>query len=192
MVISDKHKFVFIMTPKTASQSIRFWLNHHYGGDKRSGTSHLLTIPHKCKDWFKFCCVRNPYSRAISLWFSAVYEPKRDAYGFRRACGSKELMPFLRWLGKTNCKRHNRLCWPQSVFLHGIKFDQIVRFENVRDELVMLPFYAGDIDKLPQRNVRSHRRPHWTEYCKDQEVVDLIQRWASTDFDEYGYSREIK
>jgi hypothetical protein len=191
MVIGKQHKFVFIMVPKTASQSMRFWLIDNYGGDMPRGQSHERNIPQRCKDWFTFCCVRNPYDRAISLWFSAVYEEPKDAYGFRRGCGSSELTPFLRWLAQSpGSTRRHVLAQPQHIFLRPVATDLVLRYENLQTEINQLPFHDASSAPLPSRNVRKTRRPPWESYY-DPERTELVQAWAKEDFTNYGYPLEI-
>ena len=65
-MISHKHKFIFTHIPKTGGTSITRALNPNAGIKNKP----LKEMPLKDKeDYFKFTFVRNPWDRAVSMFF---------------------------------------------------------------------------------------------------------------------------
>jgi len=106
MIISHKHKFIFVAVPRTGTHSVRFALRQHLGDEdleqvnlftrkrmpfpeiaqKQNG--HITAqeiIPHIGEDiwnrYFKFGFVRNPWDRFISVCFF-LYRRKSKKYEF--------------------------------------------------------------------------------------------------------------
>ena len=91
MLISHKHKFVFIEIEKTGSTSIRNMLENYFKKDVTIFTypSRKFPLLHRhntikeavesipeCKNYFKFSFVRNPWDREVSRFFWNIQ--KRD------------------------------------------------------------------------------------------------------------------
>jgi len=184
VVISIPRKYVFVNLTKCASQSLRAILVDHFDGKPRLGTHHMNDVPHGYRNFFTFACVRNPYDRAISLWYSMLYTRPDDRYGFRKHCGSIELVPFLKWLNSV--EPYNALMFSQYGWLRDISMSMVLRFENLDEEVKRLPFWRDDV-KLERRNASKGRKP-WQDYMTD-EVVNLINVWARDDFSHFGYER---
>jgi hypothetical protein len=181
---------VFIHVPKCAGQSVRHALRTYYGGDEQRGEHHHTTaLPAWAREFFAFAIVRNPYDRAISLWFSMVKTREDDRYGLRKQCGSTELLPFLRWL--VSIEPYDPILYGQAAWLRDTRLDRVLRFENLQTECERLPFWpAAKPGPLPFRN-RSKGRLPWTIYC-DSEAIALIEQWAGDDFEAYGYARQAE
>lgn len=94
MIVSHRHKFIFIAIPKTGTHAIRFALRKHMAPDdieqvklfveKKAPYQDIAAIPHGhikaaqikaavgeevWSSYFKFACVRNPWDRFISYAF---------------------------------------------------------------------------------------------------------------------------
>lgn len=77
MIISEKYKFVFLHIPKSAGSSVREMLI-----DADKDCIHYLPIQHikndnlneKLDGFFKFCFIRNPWERMVSMFFYAIKE----------------------------------------------------------------------------------------------------------------------
>lgn len=72
MIISDKHKFVYIGIPRTASKSMNHWLCSYFDGRSHAG-HHDYLVPEDAKDYLIFTVVRNPYDRAVSGHFGVTW-----------------------------------------------------------------------------------------------------------------------
>ena len=193
MIVSEKYKFVFMCIPKTGTMMMEQILKP-YGGEYKAGgkwARHPNTIPQKYKDYFIFCIVRNPYSRAVSLWFSAIASWPRFDYGIVKTCG-KEFVPFLQMLNtpKVNGGFGGLPMVSMSSFLGKIQLNRTLRFEHLEDDITTLPFWEGDSPTL-KYNVRGHLRPHWSHYFRDYKNAELVQQWAEQDFERFGYDTKI-
>ncbi len=73
MILNTINKFIFIAIPKTASTTVHIaWghLKHPEPPLYHMKLDECLKQNPQCKDYFKFCFVRNPYERFISTWFN--------------------------------------------------------------------------------------------------------------------------
>jgi hypothetical protein len=66
MIVSHRLKFVFLGIPRTASRAMHAALKELPGARQPWGGLHRMTIPANARDYFTFCCVRNPYQRLYS------------------------------------------------------------------------------------------------------------------------------
>lgn len=193
MVVSKKYKFVFMCIPKTGSMAMEQILKP-YGGFYLKGKKwarHPNQVPSKYKDYFTFCTIRNPYDRAVSLWFSAVDSWPKFKYGIVEKYG-KEFVPFLNMLitPQVNSQFGGLPMISMSSFLGKTRIDRYLQFENLNKEIASLPFWKGDPPTF-RKNVRQHLRPHWSSYYQNQKNVEIIQKWAKKDFEEFGYDTTI-
>jgi chondroitin 4-sulfotransferase 11 len=110
---ANEHRAIFIHVPKTAGVSVRraLAMDHTFSSVHATYLDYHLADPRKCRDFFKFAFVRNPFERLLS------------AYAFLAAGG----MP------KWDTERKERV-------LHGIDgFEQFVH-ERLADVLHELHF----------------------------------------------------
>ena len=74
MIISDKFKFVYVDVPKTGSVSFERSFRENFSGKtvypnhSKKLSKHCREIPEHAKDYTTVVSVRNPYTRAISLY----------------------------------------------------------------------------------------------------------------------------
>jgi len=69
MIISEKHKYVYIGIPRTGSKSMNHWLREHFDGSLY-GAHHGCLVPAEVADYLIFTVVRNPYERRASHHFA--------------------------------------------------------------------------------------------------------------------------
>ena len=187
MIISQYFQYVFVSVPKTGTQTMFATLVDHYHGE-RSGGFHERRIPGVAKLWYTFSIVRNPFERAVSLWYSTTQRnPKDDHYGFRAACPDVDNpASFINWIA-TNppCVRPwAPLTWTQYEQLYGIALDTVLHTENLNHEFNQLPFVATPRD-IGRRNVATRKLP--THAYMSQDLERAIVNWAGDDFQRYNY-----
>ncbi|MGY8779201.1 MAG: sulfotransferase family 2 domain-containing protein [Longimicrobiales bacterium] len=114
MRISHQHRFVFFANPKTGSRSVRRLLDAHSEIHGRPGDqvtddfpfyNHMRPIDLRevfvARDWdfddyFKFVLVRNPWSRAVSLYEMIAYREGGQLSRLRSR--TKRHLAFRAWL----------------------------------------------------------------------------------------------
>jgi hypothetical protein len=211
MIISTKHKFLFIHIPKNAGTSLMKALEPHA---KKSDLTHflrakktkhqtyadVLDLNNKVGGWksffkpnlenyFKFAVVRNPFDRMVSLYHYLQKPHVRPDLNT-----DISFIEFLRELKD-----------PESPFqgLHSVKtqaafvtlgskkieMDKICRFENLTEDLTALEGDLGVKLEMPTRNVSDHKG--YKEYYADSEAMDIVLDRFDIDFDLFQYSRNI-
>jgi hypothetical protein len=200
MIISDKNKYVFISVMKSGTHSMYDYLVKNYdgfhftrgvnlGGGGRYHTNEINGIH---SNYYKFTLVRNPYSRAISIYnVCKNVEPYCSDYK-NRICANFTFLDFCKWISSEACKnqtgRAGYVVRPQSEWLAPCgQFDKVLHVENAEDEIKDLPF-VHDVKPFPNLLERTDKSK-WKEFY-NEETANLIYKWAENDFTQYGYEKE--
>ena len=196
---------IFLWLPKTAGLSVYDALKPHgikrrldlgtfspeiaaiatYGHVSLSAlaSANLLPSPH----WI-FTIVRNPYSRAVSLW---AYLQRKGRLGprmdFREFClllRDRTVEP----IGLYN-KRGLSQCRPQADWLRGVYVDYYGRFESLQFDFDKI---CGKLSiepaTLTHRNLGDHS-DYRTYY--DAETQGIVRDYYAEDFELLAYSEEL-
>jgi len=206
MRVNKKYKFVFISTPKAGTHTIYKVLKDHYSEGLLEIGFHYTEVPPPYQDYFRWTVCRNPYSRAVSLWWSGCKLAALDQYGFRKGCGAKDdFTQFIVWLASTSSKEKEPepLMKCQTEWLAPAEPIHAIHLENLEEEIKQLPFWKEGI-KLPWLNTTSQKiesqmknkgqtiiRPPWWKMYKEEEAIEAVIQWAGDDFENFGYSEEI-
>ena len=204
-MLGQSPSFIFVHIPKTGGNSLqnilrtyssdeivttaphqdgmeRFELrNQDYGFMKHSGLAdYKAALPAATyAAAFKFCCVRNPWDRAISFYFS----PHRNVTNFDR----QDFLASLNDL--TPMSYFMEVDRGQSTTAIGPNFDFIMRFETLQRDFDQVADELGfPRQVLPHRNA-SLRAPSESYY--DQEMVDRVSDMFRQDIELSGYSPPI-
>ncbi len=175
MIISHKHRFIFIKTGKTAGTSIETYLSpfcgkddvltpfgieekghqpRNFSGFKNHMPGHKIRsiIPEPVwQNHFKFCVERNPWDKALSHYH---FINKRQALN----------ITFDEYLaGGYNCLNFHMYTEPLNP--NKIIVDRILRYENLSEELsevfdrFKIPF-VEDLGVRAKGQYRTDRRPY--------------------------------
>ena len=206
MRISERHKFVFVSTPKAATMSMYWVLRHTLDPKLRRKGMHGSIVPERYLDYFTWTVVRNPYTRAISAWWHMT------GSGSKRPCGKPHCPPvpdnqpfdeYIEWL--TAEERFPTPTGPGKAHAEsqGWRFkrfrqDQVLRYESLWEEFFTLPFVKKakpTLQKIPRRNTRKHHQniglrtfPEGKLYTK--ELADKVYEWERAIFEQYDYDRD--
>lgn len=206
MIVSFRHRFIFVAIPKTATHALRTALRPHLGRHdweqcilrerKAFPIASLAAIEHghlTCEQvrpflrddfWnacLRFCVVRNPYDRFLS-YCRFVH---RDSGRMRR--DPRGVMKESLTGGGI---RQRVLLWPQHEFVTDANGDLLVnrvyRFERLQSEFEALCLQM-DLPPatLPVVNA-SHRAEAAPFY--DRELAGMVQAAYSKDFAMFDYS----
>ena len=201
-MISLQKRFLFVHIPKTAGNSIQSALRDYsedqlvalrkeQDGIERFGLRnpkyqikkhsmlreyHDALGPEQFRDLYKFTCVRNPWDRMVSYYFTPTQHPETwNRKKFREIIfKAVSVADYLR-LGDGE----------EDPFAN---VDHIIRFENLADDFAAV-CAAIDIPPptLPQYN-RSHR-DHYTKYY-DDELRELVRTRFAAEIERFNYTFE--
>jgi len=207
MRVNCKHRFVFVSTRKACTHTIYQILDEHFSKGLVQLGFHRNLIPRKYLGFFRWTMVRNPYSRAVSIWWSGCRCHPEDRYGIRKGCGSgDDFKKFALWLPTTSEEQriYEPLLMNQTEWLKPLEPITTIKVEHMEKELPLLPFWNPKI-KIPKLNTTKSKiedqstkegshisRPSWQEMCSDEEIQKAIQQWAGSDFKKFKYSTEVR
>jgi len=201
-MLSLSQKFLFIHIPKTGGNSIqkvltpysedqifvlaeqdgreRFEVRGRFTRHKHATLAdyHEHVPPALFAELFTFCAVRNPWSRAISFYFTPRRWMKRGLTPFWSRDEFLALLPklppmvdYLKIGGKVQ------------------KLDGFVRFESLGEQLPPVLERVGiavERAQLPHLN-RSLAGDHRSYFEADPDLVDLVAERYREDIDYFGY-----
>src|SRR5206468_7453488 len=199
-MISFKKQFLFVHIPKTAGNSIqsilrdysedeivalrseqdgiqRFGLrNPNYKIKKHSTLAEYRGAlgEERFRSLYKFACVRNPWDRMVSYYFTPTQSVgKWDRKEFRKVI-SKAL----------SVADYLRLDRGEDDPFSNV--DHVMRFENLADDFQSVCATLGiRATRLPQYN-RSTRE-HYSKYY-DDELRELVRNRFGSEIERFGYS----
>ena len=191
MLVSHKHKFVFIHIPKTAGSSVTVSLKNLGQDDAKSSYQHITCQNLKkifdnqrwtWSDYFKFSFVRNPFARIVS-----EFHYVKDGHNKNR---KKYKFDFKKFICKKYFETHvwHHHADPQLNFISlnkKIEVDFIGRVENLQQDLNIICDKIGiPRQELPHYNKTEHK--HYTEYY-DDETRQLVAEKYAKDIEYFGY-----
>lgn len=205
MIISHKHKYIFVQLPRTGTTSIEKALLNQYDGELVSKSNRHMTydkfLRHATdeeKKYFVFSTIRNPLDKTVSLYFKY----KTDHHDYLHSSEKYRENIFasilrrrqFRYVRDTQADfksfflRFYRLPYDDWSCLSHAKFDYVIRFENLEEDfdtvLGMLKLEAHS--PLPHRN----RTAKDTSAFLDFYTPDLIEhaKWIFGPYMEtWGY-----
>lgn len=207
-VISHKHKFIAILTPKVARSSLLhvFTKSHadvFFAEKLEMSTSNMFSKT-EYVDYFKFAFVRSPWERVLSCWKSKVSKPHNDNV-LRLLEPYDGLEPemsfddFVKWLLTDAARddvadRH----WASQYLLVGsdginIELDFIGRYESLQKDFNFICNKIGVPNvQLPMLN--SSLKLAKKEYSKKNvadfytsELIDIIGQRYKEDIKLFGF-----
>ncbi len=209
LVISRRHKFIFVHIPKTGGNSVsrallpfteshleeaaspagfgsgeNFWtVDREFGRDKHFTADRYVELM-DIRDFFIFATVRNPFDWAVSMYCFR----KQTCAGVPHPWVSEEPDIF----GKAEFLRFLHSREPsQSSFLGRAQVPvHLLRFETLGDDFRTLcrRLRLGD---LVLEKINSSRRPIYEDVL-DAELEFEISKLYAVDFQRFGYPRTIK
>ena len=206
MRINRHFKFVFISTPKACTHTIYRILDENFSAGLIENGFHNNRVPDLYQNYFQWTVCRNPYSRMVSIWWSACRLAHRDQYGFRKGCGTKDdFGQFVYWLTKLSLNKRQRdpLMLNQSEWLYNVDSIISIHMESLEHDLKHLPFWQNGI-KIPKLNTTNKKildrekeegraiiKSSWQKFYQDRKIQKAVKEWAKPDFNRFGYSEEI-
>jgi len=204
MIISHKHKYLFIEVPQTASTAISTELRKHYGGEpvlhKHANYSQCRRLWPQVRDqYFKFAAVRNPMDQAVSYYLKL----KNDHGG--SYTNPKNFLRNGGWVPDIQLEHYDfvarddvdfaaffetfyRRMFHEWVLLGHREFDFIMRFENIqRDfEAVLQRLSLQMVRPLPVVNATGPKKPFLDYYPAS--IRDIVVDYMNPFMQDWGYA----
>ena len=201
-MISFQKRFLFVHIPKTAGNSIQSVLRDYSEDelvalrDEQDGIERfgLRNPKYKVKkhstlaeyraalgemefgNLYKFSCVRNPWDRMVSFYFTPTQNTSAwDRKKFRKAI--VKVLPVADYLRLDKGKG--------DPFAH---VNYIMRFENLADDFRAV-CAALDISSAPLPRYNRSAREHYSKYY-DDELRELVGARFAAEIERFGYTFE--
>jgi hypothetical protein len=172
MIISDKHKYVFVELPRTGSTAIAYELRELYDGvpmlyKHATYEEFLKAATHTQRDYFAFSGIRHPLDDVVSVYAKYALDP-RNLY--REPDKLKLHSPNLlermrnrrrmRFIDRNNADfatfflKFYRFPYSRWSELSHANFDFIIRFERLQEDFAEALRRIGiePMRSLPERN----------------------------------------
>lgn len=151
-----------------------------------------MTVPARARDYFTFCCVRNPYARLYSHYRCCWGRPKRW-WQRRWWAGRVRVKDFREYLQMLDQQALGGSCGSKyHATLRGYtgpnRLDAVIRYENLPSSFHSLSQIPG-IEQFALKHRGCALAGDWT-VAYDQELAELVYKIARPDFDEFGYDRD--
>ncbi len=201
MIISHKHRYVFIEVPHTASSAIAVELCDHHGGEpilhKHANYSqfHARATPEE-RTYFVFGCVRNPLDSAVTVYFKYktnhlgvytnpdhwvrnggwVQDTQLERYAFIADDNASFAQFFARYY---TAIYHNWMLMGQ--------FGHVMRYEHITEEFPRILKKLGieSVRELPRWNPTSRKAAFEQYYVP--EIRDQAVRTMGPFMEKWGY-----
>jgi len=177
VVISHELKFVFFGIPRTANRATH-WALMDLPGATRHGFLHEKGFPDKCRAYFTFCCMRNPYRRFLS-WYRWRAQPHLLPESEIKYMSFKQYIEGI----------ENGQLGPSTVraYTENNRLDQVYRFEDLPRSLNSILQVRG-IESVKLAKCGHKLSRHWQQFY-DQELADRVYKICREDFEEFEYDR---
>jgi hypothetical protein len=179
MIISDRHKYLFLEMPYSASTATSKELIEHYNGrlvfnERHAPYAQFLQIatPEQRK-YFVFAGIRNPLDTIVTTYLKSV---------------RKGLLPkstdFSTYFTNTYS-----LPYVNFVSMSARYVDFFIRFESLQTDIeeCLKKMGVEQIQPLPSRNRTSEKSKHFLEYYTP-DIIPRVQRVLGPYMAEWGYS----
>lgn len=213
MLISHRHRFIFVHVPKNAGISIGEALAPFGDVPPRTPFRRALSKlpvpenPHKASfglhasarwakmklpaevfdGYLKFAVIRNPYDRAVSLYH---FLTQKESHHRHATVKDMTFHRFLEHVGEKHWRHDETQLRCVGDRSGRILLDRILRFETLDRDFAALAAELGlpGAPRLPRSNTSEHGAH--TEYLDDPKTRALLERLFAVDFEAFGYARD--
>ena len=184
MILSDALQFVYIRTPKTASSSMLFELDRHFGEgvvlgtpylDHRLATQARVTVADVWHKYWTFGFVRNPWTWAVSAFGQDMRTPWYMDFGTKSD-------DFIVWL---EALKLTPLTWLTDANGRVI-VDTIFCFEEIKEACRHIARHCGAPFEITKR---VNPGVHDYAMLMTDEADEIIQKKFEAEINMFGYRR---
>lgn len=183
MIISHKHKYLFVELPRTGTTAIHDELIKNYDGEEillkhATYRDFLKVASEEEKNYFVFSCIRNPMDRVVSL-FLKLQNPtgqfNKTQYRRSKTISAIVFNKRIRYIQKYNpsfanyFKKFYHLPYDDWSSLDHHRFDFILRFENLNNDFQTLLKKIGlkKVRDLPTINKTASKKVYVDYFTPD-------------------------
>ncbi|MEN3976878.1 sulfotransferase family protein [Emcibacter sp. SYSU 3D8] len=188
---SDLHRAIFIHIPKTAGVSLKQSLGVREETGHADYRTFQMASPAKCRTYFKFAFVRNPWGRLLSAYsfLDAGGIPKWDLYWRDRLLmGVSSFEQFVLERLETPLVQDALHFRPQYSFLSddsgAVMMDYIGRFETIDADFAHVCERLGIA--VPLRHINRSAHSSYQDVYTPA-MRDMVSRVYSRDIELFGY-----
>jgi len=206
MIICDQPPIAYFPPTKTGTTTVEHMLADQ-GIPITVGRAlkHDMADPEVVADldkdgYFFMITLRNPYSRAVSMW--SHFHRELEQTGIHTVVAKSPLqlasegLTFARWVDKVLLSEHNGLRYAsyfraQADYLAAMpRIDAKLRQETLVRDLLNLPFIDKEKWRVRHERVGVYRRnSHWRRvYGDDPGLIAAVKSRFEADFEAAGYS----
>jgi len=133
---------------------------------------------------FKFCFVRNPWDRLVSLFFYRELHKKYESFQqFCLALKDHEIEPIGLYNSKLNSQFNDQVSW--IIGQNGrLLVDFIGRYERIEEDFRKICRIIGIRKRFPHRNSTKHA--NYREYY-DAATIEIVRQRYRRDIEFFGY-----
>jgi hypothetical protein len=210
MIISHKHRYVFVELPLTGSTAISTELRESYNGvpilfKHATYLDFLRTAKPDEKSYFAFSCIRNPLDQVVSHYFKCKTNHQNKFTDPAKATRYKGI--YHRIFANADQKRFRfirdndadfatyflkfyKLPYGNWSVLSHKRFDDVIRFENMQEDFSRILRRIGVEQKrpLPIKNKTSGREADIDQYYSRPEVIQRAKSVFGPFMELWGYS----
>lgn len=206
MIISHRHRYLFVELPRTASTAISHELRELYGGvpilrKHASYKEFLRRATPEERSYFVFAGIRNPLDDAVSLYFKYCTDHKQkftalaDGRRSRRRLAEYVAAARFRFIRRTEAdfpayfRRFYRIPYNTWSDMGHRDFDFVIRFENLQADFARALELIGLEPKrpLPQVNRTGGKGRDFASYYTP-EIIPRARRVFGPYMEQWGYS----
>jgi Sulfotransferase family len=211
MIISHKHRYVFVELPLTGSTAISAELRENYDGipmlHKHATYLDFLRAANADeKSYFVFSCIRDPLDQAVSFYFKyktnhrGIYTNPGRATRFKGSIYHRIFLHVdqkrFRFIQDNDAdfatyflRFYKRPYSNWSVLSHK-RFDYVIRFENIQEDFSRVLRRIGVAQKrpLPIRNKTSAKDGGYEKHYCTPEVIRRAKFVFGPFMEMWGYS----
>jgi len=194
MIVSYKHKFVYMNIGKTGSISIGnllqkefdafVWQNWQPSARKpKCAPEHVCHLPEQFADFTVISSVRNPFTHEMSRHTHG--SPNYRTFPIT-------MKSFEKWLRRTWMETYfSKINMSESYIppegCVRYKVNHIIHLENIQEDFNKLPFVTTPVEVLHENKTQNDQSCLYYT----QELADLVRKARSIDFELFGYSKQL-
>lgn len=188
LVVSHKHKYVYYSVPKTATTSIKKYLEKYTSIDIGSLTlenGYSIEYNNEWDSYYKFSFVRNPWDRVLSCFLDKTKQciGKSWALEHYKQYYDNSFEEFIDNLNGKNILYDNHLI-PQTMLINN-NINFIGRFENLHQDLsIVQNILSIPKEDMSYENATCHE--HYAEYY-NRATKDKIYCLYKEDIERFNY-----